>query len=217
MTEITNIEPFRIQQEIEARVRSAQSRLAPRPDTERDKAAGMAQKLTDNGYPLRAVRELAVMRGAALTKAQEKMPLMMEDGILLLIGPTGRGKTVMATWWGMQRVAAGKSCGKFATAYQIFARMKQCWTKGEDSEAVLKMWKESKFLIIDEIQTRGESVWENSVLDELINSRYAAMRPTVMIGNIEPGKEQEMLGARIVDRARECGSVVNCNWPSYRA
>lgn len=168
------------------------------------------------GYPPRALNAIRGMTGAAMVKAREVMPLMLKDGLLLLIGPTGRGKTVMATWWAAQRLDAGLTCGKFATAYQVFARMKQCWAKGEDSEAVLKMWKDCRFLVIDEMQTRGESAWENSVLDELINARYSAMRPTVLIGNIEPGQEQAVLGARIIDRVREAGRIINCNWASYR-
>lgn len=179
-------------------------------------SAGNATKLCASGYPLRAVQALAAMTVPALAKAQEKLPQVLKDGMLLLIGPTGRGKTVMATWLADQRLSAGKSCGKFATAYQVFARMKQCWTKGEDSEAVLQSWKTTRFLVIDEMQIRCESAWENAVLDELINARYAAMRPTVMIGNIEPGKEQAVLGARIIDRVRETGGIINCNWPSYR-
>ncbi|RYD28551.1 MAG: ATP-binding protein [Verrucomicrobiaceae bacterium] len=156
------------------------------------------------------------MTGPALAKAREILPLMLHDGILILLGSTGRGKTVMAAWWAWQRLLAGRSCGRFLTAYQLFARMKQCWTRGEDADAALRGWRTSSFLAIDELQTRAGSDWENAVLDELINARYAARLPTVLLGNLEPGDEQEALGPRILDRARECGGVIHCGWGSYR-
>lgn len=214
-TETEIIDPERIAKEIEAKVRRAGAIVA-QPKAGANPADDRSLKLAEAGFPSRAINALPEMTGPALAKAREKLPLILRDGMLLLIGPTGRGKTVMATWWAAERLAKGRPCGKFVTAYQLFARMKQCWTRGEDSEAILKAWKSSRFLVIDEMQVRTESAWENSVLDELINARYAAELPTVMLGNIEPGREQAELGARIVDRVRECGGIVNCNWGSYR-
>lgn len=216
MDDPDQIAPLRIQQELEAKVRAAQARLAAAPAAGVSTPSPLTAKLTGAGFPARAVASLPRMTGPALEKAREHLPRAMVDGILLLIGPTGRGKTVMATWWGWRRLKAGKSCGRFVTVYQIYARMKQCWTKGEDADAALKAWKEAKFLVIDEVQTRTGSAWEDSVLDELVNARYAAMRPTVLIANVELDGVQALMGARIVDRAREAGGVVNCNWPSYR-
>jgi DNA replication protein DnaC len=94
--------------------------------------------------------------------------------------------------------------------------MKQCWGKNEDSEAVLAAWKKTPFLVIDEAQTRAGTEWENNVLDELINARYAKMLPTVIIANITMETAQKSLGPRIMDRANECGGIVNCDWESYR-
>ena len=42
----------------------------------------------------------------------------------------------------------------------------------------------TKLLIIDEVQERAESGFENRLLTHLIDARYAAMRPTIIIANL---------------------------------
>ena len=169
------------------------------------------------GYPLRALLCVPKMEGIGLQWAEKLLPLALKDGLIILAGNPGTGKTVIATWLGWQRANKGKSAGKFLTAYELFGRMKQCWGKNEDAEAVLAVWKKTPFLVIDEAQTRAGTEWENNVLDELINARYAKMLPTVMIANITMETAQKSLGPRIMDRANECGGIVDCGWASYRA
>lgn len=212
-----NIDPTAMAASIAERLRTAMAahekfQTAPGPvNTVAD-----PEKLAQAGYPPRAIRALSNFHGPGSTKAAELLPLAMRDGLLVLIGPTGRGKTVIATWLAAKRTEKGKSAGKFITTYALFARMKQCWGKNEDSELVLTGWKKTGFLVIDEAQTRGDSPWENAVLDELINHRYAHELPTILIGNFDLENAQKSLGPRIMDRANECGGIVNCDWPSYR-
>lgn len=169
------------------------------------------------GYPPRALMCLGSMKGAGEIKARELAPRLLADGILIVHGLTGRGKTVMAAYWGMRRLEAGKDCGKFLTAHRIFTDMKSAMSLKKDPAAIQKALEKAAFLVIDEAQTRGESPWENAIMDEVVNARYNAMRPTVLIGNFTNLEEtQGCLGPRIMDRANECGGVVSCNWPSYR-
>lgn len=174
-------------------------------------------ELENRGYSPRAIAATATMRGPGLQWAQKLLPMAMTDGLIVLAGGPGTGKTVLATWLAVEREAKGKNPGRFLTAYEMFSRMKQCWGKNEDSEAVLANWKRVPFLVIDEAQTRAGTDWENNVLDELINARYSRMLPTVLIANLTLAEAQKSLGPRIMDRANECGGVVDCNWPSYRA
>lgn len=168
------------------------------------------------GYPLRALLSVPKMEGIGLKWAEQLLPKAMKDGIIVLTGPTGRGKTVIASYLGYQRAAQGAGAGKFMTAFEMFDRMKQCWSKKEDSAALLGTWKRAAFLVIDEAQTRPSEAWDNNMLDELINARYAKMLPTVLIANLSLDEAQKTLGPRIMDRANECGGIVDCNWPTYR-
>lgn len=180
-------------------------------------AAKAPSALEERGYPLRAILTLPRMEGPGLQWARKLLPMALGDGLIVLAGGPGTGKTVIATWLAWQREETGLPVGRFYTAYELFARMKQCWGKNEDSEAVLSAWKKAPFLVIDEAQTRAGDVWDNNVLDELINARYARMLPTVLIANVTLAEAQKSLGPRIMDRANEAGGIVECTWPSYRS
>ena len=192
-----------------------------RPDSEIPPPRGPSKAQTKErflaaGYPLRSYNDLGAISGASERGARQIMPRIMGDGLAIILGPTGRGKTGIATWLAMERDKVGLGIGKFITAYSLFARMKTCWTKGEDSEAVLAGWKKARFLVIDEIQTRAESAWENAVLDELLNARYSAQLPSLLIGNLTLAAAQTALGPRILDRATESGGILECSWKNYR-
>lgn len=181
------------------------------------------------GFPARAIRCQKSAHGPALKKCEELKDYVMKDGIILLLGPTGRGKTVMATWWARYRQLQRKPCGQFITAYNLFMQVK-CTFSGRksrvgehsgkdlpvDQETLTKRWSETPFLVIDEMQTRTGNIWEDGILEEIINNRYGAELPTVMIANLKEDEAAAMLGPRIMDRASECGGKVPCNWPSYR-
>jgi len=75
----------------------------------------------------------------------------------------------------------------------------------------------SDLLILDEIQERGETSFENRLLTHVIDVRYSNNRPTIMIANLPKKELAESLGASIIDRARENGKSIEFNWPSYRS
>jgi DNA replication protein DnaC len=72
-------------------------------------------------------------------------------------------------------------------------------------------------LAIDEIQVRGGKPFEDNLLTNLIDDRYSAMRPTLLMANLPHEELTETLGASIVDRVTENGAVIHCDWPSFRA
>jgi DNA replication protein DnaC len=96
-------------------------------------------------------------------------------------------------------------------------RIKQCWVRKEDMEPVLNAWKKTPFLVVDEAQNRSEEKWDNHRFDDLVNARYANELPTILIANLSLTEAQKSLGPRIMDRANECGGVVDCGWGSYRS
>ena len=51
----------------------------------------------------------------------------------------------------------------------------------------------------------------------MLDTRYAEMRPTVLIGNLSVPEMEAYLGERIMDRLSELGSAtVLFTWPSHR-
>lgn len=210
-------EPIDFSAEITKRLQSAVVAHLPHQTVKAPNLAPDASEaLTACGYGSRAIKALGRMYGPGLECAKNLIPSAMSDGLLILIGPTGRGKTAIAAFLASERIKAGKSGGKFLTAMDLLDRIKQCWNRKEDSEPVMSVWKKTPFLVIDEAQTRPEEKWDNGIFDNLINARYSNELPTVLIANLNLAEAQKSLGPRIMDRANECGGVVECNWGSYR-
>ena len=168
------------------------------------------------GYPLRSYRDLDRISGASERGARMILPQAIGDGLALLLGLTGRGKTGIATWLARERLRAGLSVGRYLTAYALLSKVKTCWSLRQDPDPYLTGWKTARFLVIDEIQTRSDTTAENAVLEDIINARHNNLLPTVLIGNLTIDAAQETLGPRIMDRAKESGGILDCSWGNYR-
>ncbi len=148
---------------------------------------------------------------AAFGIAKERVNM---NGIVVLYGSRGGGKTRMAA-----ELAAMVGGSRYRTAMRFFLEVRATFRRdAERSELdVIEELSSADLLVLDEIQERGETAFEDRLLTHVIDARYAAMRPTVLIANLEKAKLAESLGASIVDRARENGKSIEFNWPSYRA
>jgi DNA replication protein DnaC len=71
-------------------------------------------------------------------------------------------------------------------------------------------------LVIDEIGVQFSSDAERVQLFDVINRRYADLRPTILVTNLTLAEIQETLGERVFDRFREVATVVTFDWPSFR-
>jgi DNA replication protein DnaC len=147
---------------------------------------------------------------AAYEVAKERV---LMNGIVVLYGARGGGKTRMAA-----ELAAMVGSSRYRTAMRFFLEVRATFRKdSERSELdVIEDLSTSDLLILDEIQERGETPFEDRLLTHVIDARYAAMKPTILIANLKKANLAESLGASIVDRARENGKSIEFNWPSYR-
>jgi DNA replication protein DnaC len=135
------------------------------------------------------------------------------NGITVLYGKRGGGKTRMAA-----ELAAMVGSSRYRTAMRFFLEVRATFRKdSERSEMdVIDELAKADLLILDEIQERGETAFEDRLLTHIIDARYAAMRPTVLIANLTKAELSRSLGDSIVDRARENGKSIEFTWPSYR-
>jgi DNA replication protein DnaC len=147
---------------------------------------------------------------AAYDLAKERIKA---NGIVVLYGKRGGGKTRMAA---ELAVMVGSSC--YRTAMRFFLEVRSTFRKeSERSEMdIIDDLAKADLLILDEIQERGDTAFEDRLLTHLIDARYAAMKPTVLIANLAKSDLAESLGKSIVDRARENGKSIEFTWPSYR-
>jgi hypothetical protein len=81
---------------------------------------------------------------------------------------------------------------------------------------VIDHFRETPFLVLDEIQERATSEWENRTLVNVLDHRHASFRPTLILGNVSVPELTVNLGASVVDRIKQTGYVVNCDWEALR-
>jgi DNA replication protein DnaC len=167
---------------------------------------------------------------AALETAR---PIIETGGIIVMVGDRGPGKTQMAAElardgvWPDDRdefsrgdglvVHRGKTA-LYRRAMDIFLELREAaknHIKSSEREVITKMANVG-LLVVDEFQERGDTEWENRIMKNLIDKRYASERATIIIANMKRAEIFHALGASIVDRARENGKSIEFTWPSYR-
>lgn len=163
-------------------------------------------------------------------------PVIEAGGILTLHGKRGTGKTRMAAEIaraGRYRTdqMKGKPASRgdathanptktaiYRTAMDIFVEIKSTFGRkeGPTMKDLMTAFAECALLVIDECHVRGETQWENDLLTNLLDKRYGAERPTILISNLLGDAFGESLGASIVSRAIECGKRIEFKHESYR-
>ncbi len=129
-----------------------------------------------------------------------------------LVGSRGSGKT---------QIAANLLClhpGWFCSAMDFFIEIKSSFRRdSEFSEGnVIQKYLAFPLLVIDEVQERSESAWEDRLLTHLLNKRYGAKCDTLLISNQTPSDFTASIGHSIASRMSETGGIIECNWRSYR-
>jgi DNA replication protein DnaC len=146
-------------------------------------------------------------------------------GIFAMIGPRGPGKTQIATnicarhIWEARHVDWND--GKqplYAKALDVFARIRSSYHKlsSETEIEVIQQFVTPALLVIDELDKKGNTEFEDRMLAHIIDKRYDALGATIIISNLDRKRMQEALGLSIVSRIMECGRCFECDWPSFR-
>lgn len=169
---------------------------------------------------------------AALETAK---PVIESGGIIAMVGNRGPGKTQMAAEIGKlgkwpndegRYISSGNGNGAiyytktalYRRAMDIFLDLRHAaknHVKSSEKE-VLEILQSVGLLVIDEFQERGETEWENRIIKNVMDKRYAANRPTIIISNLSRKELFAALGESVIDRARENGKSIEFTWESYR-
>lgn len=130
-------------------------------------------------------------------------------GCLVFLGPCGTGKSHLACGIGNRIVADGYSC-LFTTVIEAVRLVRSTYGgKSELTEAqAINRFTWPDLLILDEVGMQHGTDNEFLIMTELINLRYAAERPTIMLSNLTPEKFEEFVGDRVFDRLHENGGMV---------
>jgi DNA replication protein DnaC len=185
-------------------------------------------------FPDRHKRDLTLYGDewqAAYTKA---LAIAESGGIVVAWGKRGTGKTQIAyqiarnatfrdthfpqEWKDRFALPIRIRPCVYAKAMDIFMRMKNGFTrKDQPSELeIVESLVQAAFLVIDEAHVRGETKYEDDKLTHIIDKRYDAMRPTMLITNLTNKDFAAQLSPSILNRIEEIGGGIECNWQSYR-
>lgn len=158
----------------------------------------------------------------------EARELLSNGGIAVFVGGCGTGKTRMS--YELAKLMPARTVGVYGLRkampcyYTTAARMLEDVreTFGGDyntpSEKVAtEVFTDATLLVIDELDTCVKSDFGQRKLKQVVDERYQAKRPTILITNQDRKKLKQLLPEPVIDRIREVGRGFHFDWPSFRA
>lgn len=148
--------------------------------------------------------------GAALDAAQQYIAAFPDNAkagrCLILAGPAGTGKTHLAC------AAIRSLCDQGRRAQYVklgdaIRRLRDTWRRdGDETELqVLREYRHADLLVLDEVGVQYGTEGEKVHAFDIIDGRYADMRPTIICTNCKAEELVAYLGERAVDRLLENG------------
>lgn len=136
--------------------------------------------------------------------------------LCVALGNRGTGKTQIGTC--LIRAACGNlQSALYVKALDIFIALREGYRKEGDSEkAIISRFVQPEFLVIDAMEERGETPFEDRLLNHIIDKRYDNMADTLLITNQTPEAFAASAGPSIISRIHETGDKIVCDWDSFR-
>lgn len=154
--------------------------------------------------------------------------LQGNGAIVALVGPRGTGKTYIASQFVIDRLWAELHTPKcswirYEKLTTIVGRLKAFYgDMGTISMEKLEAYrafltKALDLLIIDEIHEVSEdSKHKDRILTDLLDTRYAAKKDTILISNQSAEEFSRTTNPSIISRLNEHGGIIPCAWQSFR-
>lgn len=172
------------------------------------------------GFPKRHMEEPlnALQFGGKWGEKLLTLEKMRLTGFLVgLLGERWTGKTMMACQ--LARLIA-RDLTQFEACYvraaEFFIAIKDSYRVGGPSESEqIHKFAQPDLLVIDELNERSDTRWEDMMLTLLIDKRYGDMKDTLVISNHKPEAFKESVGPSIYRRLVQTGGQIDCDWPSF--
>lgn len=198
-------------------------------EAQRERELRVSGLRSTSGIPLRfATRDFASFRatvpgqkiaqGVCRAFAESWPDKRASGASLVLTGGPGTGKTHLACAVGNAVMETHLSRVLFGTVAGILRSIKDTYRKESqrsEQDAIDDLVR-PHLLILDEVGVQVGSEHEKLLMFEVLNARYQELRPTILISNLSAPELEAFLGQRVMDRYRECGSVLAFDWPSHR-
>jgi DNA replication protein DnaC len=137
--------------------------------------------------------------------------------LFVAMGTRGTGKTQLGTCLVRSACNAFKSA-QYVKALDIFIALRESYRKDGPSESsVVEQFIKPDLLVIDAMEERGETPFENRLLNHIIDRRYDNLDDTLLITNQAIDAFADSVGPSIVSRIHETGDKIVCDWNSFRS
>jgi DNA replication protein DnaC len=137
--------------------------------------------------------------------------------VLVLFGGVGTGKTLVASELAESLINGLSMSVRYCTAKQMIAEIQAAYSsEGKTEEGEILRFVQYNLLILDEIDAKPDRENANLLLTEVINRRYNAEAPVVVITNQPFDGLARFVGDRVDDRLHENAFVCSFDWPSFR-
>lgn len=147
-------------------------------------------------------------------KQESVIEFLKKGKSAIIYGSNGTGKTHLAFASCIYQVSLGKTA-KYVLAFDFFNEIRKSF--GDYStDMVIGKYESVDYLVIDEIDKTQGTPMEFPYLYSLINKRYNAMLPTVLVTNARPDEFQEIIGVSALDRVASEGKVIDFTGENYR-
>ncbi len=181
------------------------------------------------GFPIRHTE--AIAGGAFRLDADRRaawstmIATVKQRAITLLWGDRGVGKTHLATVlgarWHQLGYAGRYGTGRYWTVADLMDDQREWFGKKTGEFGALaepfEVARDCGLAVLDELnEIKAGSAFDVDSLARIIDARYRGARPTVLITNMRPDKIASVVGGSVVDRIKENGAVIECNWDSVR-
>jgi DNA replication protein DnaC len=154
----------------------------------------------------------------ALAKYMDNYERYASQGIgLLLTGPFGTGKTMIANLVLKEFVKKGYRC--FATTFaQTVDMLTASWKSQEDRRYFQRRFVDSEILLLDDVgrELRAKSNLMESTFDTILRQRVQEGRPTFITTNMSPEELGEGYGAAILSLLKEKSISCEINGEDFR-
>jgi DNA replication protein DnaC len=175
-------------------------------------------------FPERHASTAEIHEGEWLAAYQTAKTACEDGRLVIAFGKRGTGKTQMALSIAKTadfpdtQTREGKSRPAiYRKAMDIFLELKATFGKNARTEKeIIDNLVDCAFLVIDEIHVRGESKYEDDKITHIIDKRYDAMRPTMIITNLMRKELVAQLSPSVMSRMEEIGTEIECTWQSFR-